>query len=160
MAQRTAEWMQESESFIMEHCKCKILPYADATEEGLLYQDFIQHENENSEAKLICTTAEKVFSLKRLIFREKDNHAYIGLLRTKVKKGYWSQFVCVLHMHEPRAFIMVISKDMANNVMQRFVWKMFQPMQFRVLKAVKRHLLFEDIGFFSDGDSLDEEIIG
>jgi hypothetical protein len=97
-----------------------------------------------------------VYSLKRLSFREKDIFAYIGLLRTKVKKGYWSQFVCVLHMYTPRAFIVILSEDMANNIMQRFVWKMFHPMQFRVLMKVKRHLLFEDIQDISGCDIFDD----
>jgi hypothetical protein len=144
MTGRKNEWMAESEKYLMEQCSCKVLTHGDGVSRGLIPQKFIQHERQSEDMRLICTTSETVYSLKRLIFKENDISAYIGLLRTKVKKGYWSQFVCVMHVRQPRSFIIVLSKDMADNIMQRFVWKMFHPMQYRVLMAVKRHLLFED----------------
>jgi hypothetical protein len=148
--------MEECEKYLMEKCSCKVWTYGDAVGRGLIPQKFIQHERQSDDMRLICTTPDSVYSLKRLIFTEKDISAYIGLLQTKVKKGYWSQFVCVMHIRQPRAFIVVLSKDMADNIMQRFVWKMFHPMQFWVLMAVKRHLLFEDEHALIDIDFMDD----
>ena len=128
------------------------MTYSDAIEMGLDPARFIENERELDGVRVTCTSSEQAYSVKRLTFREKDVYAYTGLLRTKVRKGYWSQFVCVVHLRGCKAFIVILSEDMANNIMQRFVWKMYDPMQFRVLMGVKRHLLFEDIPAFDDSD--------
>jgi hypothetical protein len=135
------------------------MTYGDAHRIGLDPDNFIQNEKMLDSVQLTCISPDNVYSLKRLSFREKDIFAYIGLLRTKVKKGYWSQFAFVLHLHNPRSFIVILSEDMVNNIMQRFVWKMFHPMQFRVLMTVKRHLLFEDINAITDCDIFDDVIV-
>ena len=145
MARRTNEWMLECESYVMNHCKCRVLTYDAALVHGLDAEVFIAKEASHETGRLTCTSPEMVYSLKQLGVREKDNYAYIGLLRSKVPKGYWSQFAFIIHLKALKSFIVVLTKDVASNVMQRFAWKMYEPLQFAVLMKIKKHLLFEDV---------------
>lgn len=140
---RTNEWICETVCTILRTCKCSVLSYSDASLLGLDSGAFRRCENEQ-EQKITCITEQAVFSLKRLSVRDENTQLYIGLHRNKVAKGYWSQFVFVIHATNLNVFVLILTGDMADNCMQRFAWKMYPQLQCKTLLEIRKHMLCED----------------